>query len=125
MKISTVPSTVRALLLAFTGVVLNSGPALAADLPYDAQAQLRAVIAGAPYDYSSRSDQSSAPLDSKESVSPIELQALVRQFILGTPGSDASRTQAAALNAAAIRLDARTYAEALHQVQRTLQGGAG
>jgi hypothetical protein len=132
MKISKVPSTVRGLSLAFTAVAFNSGAALAADLPYDAQAQVRAVIAGAPHDYSGHSDESSALLDSKDSVSPIELQALVRQFILGTPSGDVTRAAAAALNATtaspavgAAALDGRRYAEAVRQVQRTLQGGAG
>jgi hypothetical protein len=133
MKTLNIPSTLRGpLLLALTGLVLNSGPALAADLPYDAQAQVRAVLSGAPRDPSAPRDGSSAPLDSKDTVSPIEFQALVRQFILGTPGSDVSQQRAAALNATTIspavgttRLDGRKYADAQRQVQRTLQGGAG
>jgi hypothetical protein len=125
-------SSASLLLLAFTGLALNSAPALAADPPHDTQAQMQAVLGATTGGGPATCDEAHLALQSRDSVSPIEFQTLVRRFILGTPGSGASRTQAAALNATTIspavpaaRLDARTYAEAQRQVQRTLQGGAG
>ena len=132
MKTLKIPSTLRGpLLLTVTGLVLNSGPALAADRPYDAQTQMQAVLAGTPRDHSALRDEG-APLESKDTASPIEFQALVRQFILGAPSGEVTQTQATALNATTISpaagaagIDGRRYADAQHQVQRTLQGGAG
>jgi hypothetical protein len=133
MNALNISSTLRAaLMLAVTGLVSNSGSALAAELPYDAQAQIQAVLVGAPLGHSGLRDESSAPLDRKDSASSIEFETLVRQFILGTPSSEVTQAQAAALNArtnlpaaGAARLDGRRYADAQRQVQRTLQGGAG
>jgi hypothetical protein len=128
-----IPSTLRGpLLVAVTGLVSISGPALAADLPYDTQARTQAVLAGAPLAQAAPRDQASAPGDSTAPASPTELQALVRQVILGTAGSEVLQQQAAPLNATTIspavgtaRFEGRRYADAQLQVQRTLQGGAG
>jgi hypothetical protein len=113
------------LLLSFAGLALDAGAVLAADLPYDAQAQIGAVLSGAPRDPSAPRDQKNASIESREAASSVEFQALVRRFILSTPGSDVSQAQAAALAVPMARLDGRRYVGAQLLVQRTLQGGAG
>jgi hypothetical protein len=133
MKTLNVRSTLRgSVLLALTGIALNSGPALAADLPYDTQAQIRSVLSGTPLSPPALRDEGSVPLDIKDPAPPIEFQARVRQSILETPSVDASQKQAPALSATTLsapvgttRLDGRRYADAQRLVQRTLQGGAG
>jgi hypothetical protein len=133
MKTFKIPSTLRRpLLLTLAGLSLSGGSALAADLPYDTQARVQAVLAGTTQGHAAPRNQATASRDSTGPASAIELQAVVRQFILGSPGSEVSQTGAAELNATTIspavraaRLDARSYADAERQVQRTLQGGAG
>ena len=124
MKTLKIPSVLRQpLLLTLAALAVSSGSALAADLPHDTQARVQAVLAGTTQVHAAPRDQASASRDSTGPESPIELQAVVRQFILGSPGNAVSQTRAAELRAA--RLDAGSYADAERQVQRTLQGGAG
>jgi hypothetical protein len=124
MKTLKGSSTLRgALLLAFTGVVSNSGAVLASDQPYDAQAQVQAVLGGTLQHNFAPGHERSSPVDSRDSASTLDFQALVRQFLVGVPGIEASQKQAAPLNATTLT-DGRRYADAQRQVQRTL-GGAG
>jgi hypothetical protein len=133
MKSSNLLTAIRQpLFLGFIGVVLGTGPALSADMPRDAQSQMRDVLVGTPRAHAPMQDQSRAGLDRIDPASNIEIQALVRRVILGTPGDEVTQQRAAALNATtdaptagSAPIEGRRFADAQHQVQRTLQGGAG
>jgi hypothetical protein len=114
MKSTKVSTTMRHLVLpGIIGFVFSTVPALSAETPRDAQAQMRDILLGTPQSYSPTQDEGSIK---------VEIQALVRRVILGTPGDGVALQKAAAVAATTER---RGLADTQRQVQRTLQGGAG